>query len=62
MNIHAPHPDALAPYRASIRRIMRERKCEPTMAALICAARCGKKHEETIERLNAALEQIKEKQ
>lgn len=59
MLLHAIHPDALAPYRASIRRVMRERRCSPTMAAIICAAKCGKKHEEILERLEMALEQVK---
>lgn len=57
---HSSH-DALAPYRASIRRMMRERKCDPITALAFCCARCGRKHEEMIERLLAAEKQIAER-
>lgn len=57
-----PRPDALAPYRASIRREMRRRGCDSIAALVFCSARCGKAHEEILERLLSAHRQIEQKE
>ena len=57
----SPQSDDLRPYRASIRRVMKQRKCSAEEAALRCAAVFGRKHiDDYVSRLMAALDQVKE--
>lgn len=59
----AKQPDDLRPYRASIRRVMREQGVDSDRAALICAARVGKKHiDDLVVCLQQARDQVQAKE